>query len=264
MVVEKDQRTECLVLRRLRDVLLHSEVFEERDHVWRAELRQVGLAVRQDVALGPGNAGSGGGLAAVAEWEAVSDLVKESHVWHLWWRVGRPPRGESLGSTHRGIRRFAGVGVLTNANRGLGSVEFPRRPLNDVIMECAPPSASISHPSLLIRINRQFEYGMSAQALYENTRGISVIGNRRQRAKLAMPVYARVIREVYEIESWHRAGSTHSSTRNRRELAQQCSRRWEFVGDVAAEATRNMYVGYFVQDLFRPGQQSPVVGVGLE
>ena len=114
------------------------------------------------------------------------------------------------------------------------------------------------------RINREFRYGMSDQALYEATRGIRVIGERRNRARLAMAVFAGIIREVYEIESWHHAGSTPYQTRDAKDLAKQRRKRWEFVGHLAPEPVCDRYCGRSVEHLFRAGQQSPIVGVGLD
>ena len=157
-----------------------------------------------------------------------------------------------------------GVNQLTNLVRGRFSGDCPRRPLADFIMEHAPQSVDVTDPALLIRINRHFKYGMNAEALYENTRGTWVVGERRNRAKFAMAVYAGIVRAVYEIESWHRAGSTTYTTRVQAELAKQESNRWEFVGRVALEHVCSRYIGRSVAHLFRAGQQSPVVGIGLD
>lgn len=162
------------------------------------------------------------------------------------------------------IIELIGVVHLTNAIRGLSATDFPRRPLLDFIMETMPERAVIRHPSLLIRINKLFQYGMSELALYGATRGIWVIGERRGQAKLAMAVYAGVIREVDEIDSWHRAGSTPYSTRDQAELSKKRRKRWEFVGRLADESLRESYAGRSVEHFFRPGQHSPVVGVQLE
>lgn len=158
-----------------------------------------------------------------------------------------------------------GVSRLTNIVRGRFSTDYPRRPLNDFIMEHSPKSVDVTEPALLIRINKKFNYGMSAEALYESVRGIWVVGNkRRSHARFAMAVYAGIVREVYEIKSWHRAGTTPYVTRDQAELAKQQNKRWEFVGHVASGEIRTRYIGCLVADLFSPGQQSPVVGIGLD
>lgn len=157
-----------------------------------------------------------------------------------------------------------GIENLTNVVHGLGATKFPRRSLQEIIWESRREPAVIEHPSLLIRINRRFDYGMDEQALYESTRGVWVIGEEgRRHAKLAMAVYAGIIRQVYEIESWHRAGSTPYITRSQAELAEDAAARWEFVGHVADASLRDGYVGRSVEHYLKRGQQSPVVGVKL-
>lgn len=157
-----------------------------------------------------------------------------------------------------------GVEKLTNIVRGRFSTDHPRRTLSDFVMEHSPQTANITDPSLLIRINRHFKYGMSADELYEVTRGIWVIGKRRQNAKFAMAVYDGVIREVYEIKSWHRAGDTPYLTRIQSDLAKSRDKRWEFLGRVASEADRSRYIGRSVAHLFAYGQQNPIVGIGID
>jgi uncharacterized protein len=156
-----------------------------------------------------------------------------------------------------------GINRLTNIVKGRFSSDYPRRPLADFIIEHAPSQVEVTDPTLLIRINLFFKYGMSAQELYENARGIWVIGERRNRAKYAMAVYAGIVREVYEIDSWHRAGTTTYITRSQSELATEKNKRWEFIGSIAMEPIRSKYVGCSVAHLFSKGQQSPIVGVGL-
>lgn len=157
-----------------------------------------------------------------------------------------------------------GINNLTNIVKGRFSNNFPRRKLIDIIIENNPKPAVITDAALLIRINKQFKYEISAQELYESTRGVWVIGERRNRANFAMAVYAGVIREVYEIHSWHRAGTTEYITRAKSELAKYSLKRWEFVGEIASDLIRSKYIGYSVSHLFRLGQQSPVVGINLE
>ncbi|MDZ4142886.1 MAG: hypothetical protein U1C48_12865 [Methylotenera sp.] len=156
-----------------------------------------------------------------------------------------------------------GIDNLTNIVKGRFSNNYPRRQLADIIMENNSAPADMTDSALLIRINKQFKYGISDQELYESTRGIWVVGERRNRANFAMAVYAGVIREVYEIDSWHRAGTTEYLTRDQSELAKLKLKRWEFIGKVASESIRSRYIGYSVAHLFRIGQQSPVVGVNL-
>lgn len=161
------------------------------------------------------------------------------------------------------IIEIVGLNNLANIVRGHFSTDYPRRTLTNFIIEHSAEPVDVSDPALLIRINRQFKYGMSAEALYECTRGIWVIGERRYKARFAMAVYAGIVREVYEIESWHRAGSTDYATRDQKKLAEKSNKRWEFVGHIAPESVRSQYFGRSVGHLFRTGQQSPIVGVEL-
>jgi hypothetical protein len=157
-----------------------------------------------------------------------------------------------------------GINNLTNAVRGHSSINSPRRKLSEFIREYSPEPADTTDPVLLIRINRHFRYNMTADELYENTRGIWVIGPRRYKAKYAMAVYAGIIREVYEIDSWHRAGETHYTTRDQAELAKEQKKRWEFLGRIAPEPVHSRYIGRSVAHLFSQGQQNPIVSVGLD
>lgn len=190
------------------------------------------------------------------------------------WSCGMEPRIDIIAHNLRddleakrveaALIELVGIKNLTNQIRGQDTVEYPRKPLDDFIMEFAPTQAEINDPCLLIRINKRYRYGMSKLELYESTRGIWVVGSRRNNARYAMAVYAGIIREVYEIESWHPAGSTAYQTRHKQELAQHSARRWEFLGNLAEDTIRQKYRGRSVSHLFKKGQQSPVVGVGLE
>ena len=91
----------------------------------------------------------------------------------------------------------------------------------------------------------------------------SIGRERRERARFGMAVFAGIVREVYEIESWRRAGSTPYTTRNQRELAEEASKRWECVGRIASEEVPARIIGDMVERLFRKGQQSPLVWVGF-
>ncbi len=75
-----------------------------------------------------------------------------------------------------------------------------------------------------------------------------------------MAVFLGVVREVYEISSWHRAGSTAYEFRTHERLGERQDR-WEFVGARAVDEIRERYVGRSVQAYFRRGQQSPVTYV---
>ncbi|MBK8232386.1 MAG: hypothetical protein IPK72_17845 [Candidatus Eisenbacteria bacterium] len=153
-----------------------------------------------------------------------------------------------------------GLGELTNAVRGWKSVQLGRVPLSELIAYYAPIPASIVHPVILIRINRLYRHGMSDHDLYEATRGVWKVGDRRLAAQYACAVFHAVVREVYTIESWHAAGTLPYTTRALADVS--VPGRWEFVGTPAPADVRDLYVGRSVETYFRVGAQSPVTYVG--
>lgn len=95
----------------------------------------------------------------------------------------------------------------------------------------------ITQPSVLIQIPRSWHEGISDEELYEVTRGVWRIGERRERVELAFSVAGGIVREVYRVLSWHPAGSTPC---HMRPLGDVCiDGRWEFVGEVAGEGERH-------------------------
>lgn len=122
-----------------------------------------------------------------------------------------------------------------------------------------PSAVTIDEPALLIRINQLYRPNMSSQDLYEATRGVWRLGERREMAEYALAVFEGVVREVYEIEEWHEAGTTDYSSRPDHDV--NVPGRWEFTGRVAAESVRDKYVGKSVAAYFSRGQQNPVVYV---
>jgi hypothetical protein len=145
---------------------------------------------------------------------------------------------------------------LTNRVRGFRSLQFGRAPLQELEILYAARHISISEPAILIRINQLYRPGMRADALYEATRGIWKVGagGRRDIARYAFAVYQGVVREVFEIQSWHRAGTTPYSTRLPKDVT--APNRWEFLGRVAEKLGRR-YRGGSVERHFRRGAQTP-------
>jgi hypothetical protein len=84
------------------------------------------------------------------------------------------------------------------------------------------------------------------------------LGKRRKGARYAFAIFEGVVREVYEIEAWHRAGTTPYTTRDAAKLKVD---RWEFAGRIADESIRSEYVGGSVAASFLRGQQMPTAYV---
>lgn len=150
-----------------------------------------------------------------------------------------------------------GLEQLTNAVRGWKSVQLGRMSLDELRFYYEAQPVCVTHPSLLIRINKLYRHRMSAEELYEATRGTWKLGQRREKARLALAVFEGVVREVYEIEQWFPAGTLSYTTRT----VTLPSRRWEFQGRPAPTSVREAYFGRSVRSYFRLGQRSPVAYV---
>ncbi|HEY0076122.1 MAG TPA: hypothetical protein VGB77_18620 [Abditibacteriaceae bacterium] len=150
-----------------------------------------------------------------------------------------------------------GIGSLTNQVRGWGSSDFGRRSVEEIEAYYARGEARIEEDALLIRVNQLFRPGMSALELYEITRGVWRIGERRHKVRYALAIYRGIVREVYRVDSWHRACSTSYETRN---ISRRLNKdRWEFVGDVAEETIRQKYLLKSVTNYFGSNWQTPYV-----
>lgn len=155
-----------------------------------------------------------------------------------------------------------GADRLTNEVRGWESGKVGRMPLRELVALYGATPVEVVHPSLLIRINRLYRHGMSDAELYEVTRGTWKLGSKRALARHAFSVFHGVVRAVYEIESWHPARTTPYHVRVFGNAPQEG--RWEFMGKLAEDSIRTMYLGRSVQDYFKQGLQSPVVYVNCE
>ncbi len=118
-----------------------------------------------------------------------------------------------------------------------------------------PLPAEIDEPVVLIRISQLFDEGMSDDELYDATRGHWKVRPACHDPRLAFAVAHGIVREVYEIDSWHPAGTTPTKTAI---LGDAPAGRLEFVGRVADEATRAKYVGSSVRHHFTQGNQNPI------
>jgi hypothetical protein len=171
------------------------------------------------------------------------------------------PDEETAFRIEAAIIDLLGLGELTNEVRGWRSVQLGRLPLSELIVYYAAQPVEVIDPALLIRINRLYRHNMPANELYEATRGVWKLGKRREQARYALAVFEGVVREVYAIEAWHEAGTTHYYTQIHTDV--HVPGRWEFTGRVAPEPVRSRYLNRSVAAYFRKGQQSPTVYVGV-
>jgi hypothetical protein len=100
---------------------------------------------------------------------------------------------------------------------------------------------------------------MDPEELYEATRGVWTVGERRERAKFVLAIAGGIVREVYAIHQWHPAASTSYRTRPLRDI--KISGRWEFTGAVALDDPRSKYLGQSVAHYFGRGNVNPVTYV---
>ena len=157
---------------------------------------------------------------------------------------------------------FVGLSGLTNQVQGYNSDDRGQMSVTEVIAKYKAPIVEISEPVLLITVNRYYRRGMSAEMLYEITRGRWVIGSRRNQAKYAFAVYKGIIREVYKIDRWLPAPKHDSEIK--RQWATEHSiksdakrnKRWEFEGETANDLSH--YVGGNVEKYSKVGAQNPI------
>ena len=156
-----------------------------------------------------------------------------------------------------------GLGQLTNAVRGWKSLQMGRMTLEELVSYYAAPDVTIQHPVVLIRINRLYRHNMPPDELYEATRGVWKVGERREGAKFAFAVFEQVVREVYAIEQWHTALSTPYVYREKELAARDLTGRWEFTGKIAPDEIRALYRGCSVRNYLAQGAQNPVAYVNV-
>lgn len=114
----------------------------------------------------------------------------------------------------------------------------------------------ITENVIAIKINRSYRAPMEKNRLYEATRGYWKLNRTRaEQAEYALSVYRGVIKEVYKIEAWLPAGTIPRSTLPDAELPEG---RYEFVGEIAEERTREKYLGKSIAHLYRKGEANPI------
>jgi hypothetical protein len=148
-----------------------------------------------------------------------------------------------------------GKANLTNRMSGHHERSFGRITSQELEIINNPKPGVVQDKVILITINKLYRSDMTPLELYEATRGIWVIGPRRERAEYAMAVYQGIVREVYRINKWHPSGTLPYQTRDSEDVPEDCvPPRWEFDGTVADDNIRNKYIGISVGK----GGQNPI------
>ncbi len=153
-----------------------------------------------------------------------------------------------------------GLQNLANVVRGHGT-EYGRLPLQEVVAHYTRRKATIREPTMLIRINREYRYGMTDVELYDATRSAWRVGERSRRVEYAFAVFEGVVREVYRIKDWLDGGSTFTVQRGGRAVLKRGRR--EFVGTLADDKIRKRYINRYVGHLFPAGARNPFKYVNL-
>ena len=149
-----------------------------------------------------------------------------------------------------------GVHELTNQVRGYHSTTVGRAPLVELIPLYESEKVVVDDLVILIRINQLYRFDMTKLELYEATRGVWRISDRREDARFALAVLRSIVREVYEIEQWFPAGTTEYKTRDKSEIYRPG--RWEFTGQIAPQEIRDKYINKSVEDYFPLRAQNPI------
>lgn len=134
-----------------------------------------------------------------------------------------------------------GLPNLTNRVAGHHDQSFGRIGSKELIQMLQAKPVTVRHKAILITINKLYRSNMSEVELYEATRGIWVVGLRREKADYGMAVYQGIVKEVYRIKKWHPANTLLYRTRDTEEF-KGSGRRWEFEG-YAAFDIRDEYIG---------------------
>lgn len=145
-----------------------------------------------------------------------------------------------------------GINNLTNQRIGHNSARYGRRSIDDVCAQLGDSVVSdFRHDMVLIRINQLYDPAFDDMQLYEATRGIwEIAEGKRGVVTHACALYQGKIREVYEIASWHPAGSTMYSTRSSQHF--EASGRHEFVGRLASADVAKRYRNRTVDPRYLP------------
>jgi hypothetical protein len=212
--------------------------------------------------------GKGKGNRAFQHLNDFSESNKASIIQELKSRNKEPyidilihglPDDKSAYKIEAAVIDLIGKDNLTNRVRGWRSGFYGRMPYQELISMYSHTSVNIIEPSILIRINELYHFGLSPIELYDVTRSYWKVGKNREKAKYAFSVYDGVIKEVYEIKQWLPSGSTFS-TRSETPPTD----RWEFVGNLAEEHIRDKYLNKSVAHYFPKRAQNPILYVNIE
>ena len=150
-----------------------------------------------------------------------------------------------------------GKNKLTNKVGGYESTDFGRMDLAQITAKYSSKKAEITESALLIKLSDTFRYNMDPMELYDYTRGIWMVGERRDNISYVFAVYDGIIQETYKVLKWFKAGSTYSSAVEAESWKVHKDQRWEFVGNISDEM-RKKYRYKSVHHYFKKGSRNPI------
>jgi uncharacterized protein len=135
---------------------------------------------------------------------------------------------------------------LTNAQLGHATHMLGLTTVDDLVGRYDAGPADITIPTVLLNLRHQYHRGLTAEQLYERTRGHWVMRpDVHNKVEYAMAVSFGLIREVYRIESWSSSAVDDIPVNEFRKPDDSESKskvRWAFTGTVATDI-REQYVG---------------------
>lgn len=146
---------------------------------------------------------------------------------------------------------YLGIEDLENLVRGQESIGRGMMSASDIIAQYAAEKITITEPGLILRVHGLYRPGMTAEELYEITRGNWVVGKKREKAEYAFSVVGGVVREVYKIHRWYPIKARDDSYKTQE--------RWRFDGGVAEELQH--YVFGDISHYISTRSQNPVTYV---
>lgn len=135
-----------------------------------------------------------------------------------------------------------GIGELTNKVKGSGT-SMGRVSIEEIHNLKSGELIDISHEhmGLAFLLNSTYKSGMTELQLYESTRGDWFNVPRDECLKYAYATYGGLIKEVYEIHGWVRAGTQQCFSFSIEDRS--IENRWEFIGRKASNDVRKKYIG---------------------
>ncbi len=140
-----------------------------------------------------------------------------------------------------------GIDELENEIKGHGD-NVKRVPLNELTNIVLDVSVKVApeHTGVAIIINNTYKATFGDLELFETTRGIWRKGLKTiaRDSKYAYACFNEIVKEVNEIHSWIPAGTQQYFTRK---ITSEHKDKWEFIGKIAPDNIRELYVGKLLE-----------------